>query len=143
MSDASAAIAAALDPLLRNDAGVIAAFGAKRVMIFDLPPPASVNAGFPYITTGDGHQVDQQYEGFDSGELTVQLHVWSRPSPRSFAEVKPIAAAAKAAISNLAALALTGFRLVDALPLDTQYLEDPDGLTVHAVVRVTISYDPA
>lgn len=144
MSDASGLIVAALDPLLRADAGVIAGFAAKPVQILDLPPPATLNLPFPYVTLGDGDQVDQQYEGLDAGEFLWQGHVWSRPSPRAFAECRRIAAAVKAAASNLGAdgLALAGFRLIDALPLRTQYLADPDGLTVHGVVRIQFSYDP-
>jgi hypothetical protein len=142
MSDAAGAIMAALDPLLRADAGVIAAFGAAKVRLYDLPPQASAVSLFPYITLSDAHQVDQEYEAIDASETVAQLHVWSRTDPPGTAEVKRIAAAVKAATSNLDDLMLTGFRLIDALPLDTMYLTDPDGVTVHAVIRIQYSTDP-
>lgn len=144
MSDAAALISAALDPIIRGDPGVVAAFGSNRVQVYNLPPQASRASPFPYITIGLGHIVDEPYEGIDGGNYEWQGHVWSRPTPRSTAEAARLASAVKAAVVNGAPdLDLPGFRVCQALPLDTQYLEDPDGMTLHAVVRVEISYDPA
>jgi hypothetical protein len=38
---------------------------------------------------------------------------------------------------------MASFQLVQSRWLDTQLLEDPDGMTVHGVVRLELSYDPA
>lgn len=140
MSDPAGELLVAVEAVLRADAGVAAAFPRGRVRLYDLPPQ---NAPLPYITLADAHATDFIAEGLDGAETVLAVHVWSRTDPPGTAEAKAIAAAVKAALTNLPELDMPGHRLADdALPLDTLYLQDADGQTVHAVVRVQFSTDP-
>jgi hypothetical protein len=143
MTDGAGEIDPQIEALLRADAGVIAAFGAKKVRLYNLAPPASAGSVFPYVTVGLGHTL--AYPSSKGGDYEATLHVWSRPDPRSTAEAAAIAAALVAALDDIdpSQLPMASFQLVQSRWLDTQLLEDPDGMTVHGVVRLELSYDPA
>ena len=143
--DAGVEIRAALAPLMRQDGGVIAAFGASKPRIYNQAPPASARSPFPYVTLGLMHVLAEPYEGIDSGDAQWMIHVWSRPDPRTTDEAAAIAGAVRDFLANLApdTVELADFALVQLRWIDTQILEDPDGMTLHAVLRFEISYDPS
>lgn len=144
-ADAGGEIRAAIEPLMRADPGVVAAFGSSKVRIYNAAPPASANAPFPYVTLGLMHVVAEPYEGVDSGNAEWAIHVWSRPDPRSTDEAGAILGAVRAFLAGLApdTVTLADFTLVQLRWIDTQLLEDPDGMTIHGVLRFEISYDPS
>lgn len=88
---------------------------------------------FPYVTLGGEDQVlGDDVECADLSEVFVRIHAWSRTV--GFPEVKAIAGAIRAAIKN-ATLSLSGFTVNEIEFVQTQYLQDPDGLTRHAVTE--------
>jgi hypothetical protein len=124
---------------LAADTGVIAAFGLNPVAIYRVPP---TDAPFPYLGLPGAHVLDCIAEGFDGADATLQVDIWSRPDPTDYAEAEAIAAAVSAWARNLA-FVIPGFVFVRALPIDTRMLMDRDGQTIHGVVTLEISADPA
>jgi hypothetical protein len=147
LSDPAGELREALEPWLRGDSGIIAAFQSRPVKIFTTLPP--VNEAPPYIFIAGIDVVDALADCFDGAEIDLQVDVWSRTSPPGFTEAERISPAVKAAISALEdgaespAFALANFRVVSSQPISTTYLTDPsDGETVHAVIKATLSIDP-
>ena len=82
------------------------------------------------------------YDGLGSGDLTWFCDVWSRPAPRSFVELRALCPAIVKAVLVEDALQLPSFTLGEIVPSAIQYLEQPDGMTVHGLIEVTFPYDP-
>lgn len=116
-----------------------ARFPSGRPRIYDIPP---TNAPFPYITLPDLHDLAVPAECFDSGDVTANVHVWSRTSPPSTIEAKRIAGAVMTDLLAPGALDTMPSNAVGTVrPIDIQSLLEPDGQTAHAVVRLEISLD--
>ena len=138
MSDITGALQPASATALRADAGVIAAFGANPVKIYDIAPD---NAVEPYLVLGPAQVSPIQAEGFDLSETDYPVHVWSRTNPPGFAESQAIAAAVR--VCMLGVRVSTGGRVYDALPLRTVQLLDPgDNRTVHVIVTTRFTTAP-
>lgn len=147
MSNPAAVLRPALEAWLRSDAGVIASFGSKPVKVYKTLPP--VNAVAPYIFLAGFSVLDDISECLDATEVDLQVDVWSLTNPPGFAEAETIAEAVKAALLTIEdgasspAFTISGFRVVSAQPISTDYLTDPsDGKTVHAVIRISYAIDP-
>jgi hypothetical protein len=139
VSDPSAELSDALEVALRADAPLAALFVNGTPRVYDLPPE---NAPFPYFTLDDVHVQSQAAQGFDGTEANQNLHAWSRTDPAGARECKAIAAAAVAALDG-AVITLPSFRVVQLRWVDTRFLLEADGQTVHGVIRFAISTDPA
>lgn len=148
MSDPAGVLRPALADWLRADTGIIAAFGANAVRVYEQLPPT--NAHKPYIFLAGFDIEDDTAECLDAVQVVLQLDVWSLTTPPGFAEAEAIAAAVKAALLLMDADAghspeftIAGFRVVAVQANATRYLTDPsDGKTVHAVIGATLSVDP-
>lgn len=121
MSDPALAIQGAIHSALAG-AGVC---GGR---IYDSVPE---EPEFPYVAIGTGDTVNADTSCFDSSEVNATVHVWSREV--GWPEAKGIAGTIRALLNT--ELAISGFRVVVAEHVITRWLNDPDGLTKHAVLE--------
>ena len=98
-------------------------------------------AAFPYITIGDEQVLDDGNTCDDGWEVFSDVHVWSRPSTGSKAEVKDLLAAVVTCLNT--ELTVTGFTVIIHALENSQVLRDPDGLTEHAVLTFRYVLQPA
>jgi len=134
------------DPSLALQAAFVAAIKAMATeagtRVYDRVPRTNgiVAATFPYVALGTGSVLNNQADCYDGSDVTLAVHVWSRAV--GWPEAKRIASAIRAGLNN-AELALVGHTL-ELLELDrTDYLNDPDGLTSHAVLTFRALTQPA
>ena len=139
MSDIRGPLQAAAAVALRGDAGVMLAFGANPIQIFDLVP---VDAVEPYLSLGPASVLPLQAEGFALSEIDFPVHVWSRPDPPGRGEAQAIAAAVAAVMPTVQVA--WGGRVYYALPVRTEEAGDPsDPRVVHATVTTRFTTAPA
>lgn len=124
MSDPALLLQGALVAALKATGGI--GTGAR---VYDAVPDAPV---FPYTRVGDTQVIGDDTDCGDESEVFIRIHAWSRAI--GWPEVKSIAGNIRTRV-KAAALTLSGFT-VDVIEfVQTQYLEDPDGLTRHAVIE--------
>jgi hypothetical protein len=124
--DPSLALQGALVAALKAGAGV-----GVGTRVYDVvPSPAT----FPYIRVGDDQTVGDDVDCAELSEVTTRIHVWSRAV--GYPEAKTIAGAVRSLLRSTS-LTLTGFTVNECCHEQTQYLEDPDGLSRHAVIEFT------
>jgi len=99
------------------------------------PPP-------PYVEIGEGLDVDDDTTGTGDGSVpsygvlhTLTLHVWSRA--RGQKEIKQIVAAIRVVLHQKM-LTVTGLASCMSRISGVNYLQQPDGVTYQAVVRVDL-----
>ncbi|WP_441280086.1 DUF3168 domain-containing protein [Bradyrhizobium sp. 63_E2_N1_3] len=126
MSDPSEKLQAAIVARLKADAALITSID-KRV--YDEVPTSS---RFPYLSTSGGQVLGDDDDCIDASEVTYQVHVWTQP-PFAGVTMKRIAGQVRAAMR--APLALAGFDVLVQEFVQSQWLDDPDGQTRHAVVE--------
>ena len=118
---------AVVTALIANADLTTATGGAPR--IFDDVPPATP---YPYLSIGQTTERDWSTGTEDGREHTLTLHVWSRTPGRR--QVHEIAALVRATL-HLAALTLTGHRLINLRHEFSESRREPDGETYRALVR--------
>jgi len=74
-------------------------------------------------------------------EIYVDIHVWSRPQSGSKLEAKALAAEIAERLAG--PLSMPGFVIVAVRPESRQALDDPDGITKHAIITYRFIIDPA
>lgn len=136
MSEPSLALQGAISTLLKANAGVAAIVGTR---VYDAVPTNPV-ATFPYLTIGDDQVLPDIAQDYDGADVVMTIHGWSRGA--GFPEVKGLGKAVNAALTD-AALTITGFRIVEIIPEQIQYLRDPDGLTRHGVFVFRARTEPS
>jgi hypothetical protein len=147
LTDLAGDLREGLEPYLRGDTGVIAAFAGKAIKIFRTLPP--VNAVSPYGFIAGLLVREDRAECLTAFEVDVQLDVWSLTSPPGFSEAQAVGSAFVAALRAMEdigesppAFSLAGWRIVTVGEISANYLTDPsDGKTVHGVVTATLSVD--
>lgn len=119
--------------------GALPVIGAAQVAVYDRVPDAATP---PYVVIGD----DDVMEAGVGEYVAVNIHVWSRQVGR--VEAKTIAAAVRLALSpsddgdtGLDASAW-GVRVVSCFWQRTRLLDDPDGVSKHAIVMFRVATDP-
>jgi hypothetical protein len=128
MSDPSYALQAAITGRLKDDGGVTALVGPR---VYDEVPAA---ATYPYLSLGGGQVLGGDDECADGSEITFQIHGWSQSAATpGYSVVKKIAGAVRSAMK--APLTVDGFDVLLSEFTQTQYLDDPDGRTRHAVIE--------
>lgn len=137
MSSPSSELQTLLYTTLRDDFGV-AALVAGRV--YDRVPRATypsgaITATYPYISFGPHDIVEDGADCIESGEHTFQLDVWSRTVGQ--VECKNIVDAIKVALHERD-LVMTNNALVEIRVFMRRVFGDPDGLTSHGVVMVSV-----
>jgi len=130
----SLAVQKAVIARLRADPGVIAIVGNR---IYDNPPP---EADFPYLSIGPDQTLPDRASCYDGSEVILQIDGWSRTP--GFQEVKTIAEAVRAALTDAPLDLSPAYRLVDIALDQLQTLRDPDGLTDHAVISFRALTEP-
>jgi hypothetical protein len=106
--------------------------------IYDRVP---ANAVFPYITIGDDQVLDDSNSCGDGWEVFADVHLWSRPTSGSKAEVKDLAAAVAGRLKTTA-LSVPGFTVVLSTVENVRTFRDPDGVTEHSVLTFRYLIDP-
>lgn len=127
MADRSVELYSAIYAALDGNAPLTALIGAGHV--HDIVKPGSLP---PYVVIGDETANDASSIGVDAQEHTVTIHVWSEKP--STLQAKQIAAAVRSALHEQA-LTLSAGTLVNLRCEFKETMRDPDGLTVHAVLR--------
>lgn len=129
-ADAAESIATAIRAWLKADPDIAGRTGGR---IYDVPPAA---ADFPYVSTGPSDTRDDSAEGIDGLEVTVTLDLWSRDAGR-LGPVRRLADAVAAALEG-AELAVAGAAVAGVEIEGVRAFRDPDGVTGHGVVPVTV-----
>lgn len=138
MSDPTA-IRAGLKAGLVADAGVIAAFGANAVRIFDMPP---TNVHMPYIIVSIVETPDEA-DCVEGSGWDITLDIWSRTEPPSFDEAGAIVGACQTFL-RANSFTITGHVLAGEYELlGVDYVNDPsDNATAHAPLRCRLFTEP-
>lgn len=135
------------DPSLALQAAFVTAIKALATeagaRVYDRVPRtngAVATGTFPYVALGTGSVLNNQADCYDGSEVSLTVHIWSRAV--GWPEAKRIASAIRAGLNN-ADLPLTGHTL-ELLEFDrADYINDPDGLTSHAVLTFRALTQPA
>lgn len=125
---ASAALQKAVIAALREDIGVVALVGLRS---YDVPPTAPV---YPFISLGPVTVQTERRDGFRSRTEVIQVDAWTEDQRRR----QPIKALADAVIDALdqADLDLDGGFALGRMDLVlARIMDDPDGITKHAVLQ--------
>lgn len=114
----------------------LTAAGVAGGRVYDRVPE---NPVFPYVTIGDSQVVDDGGDDTNrrcggAWESFEDIHVWSRPSTGSKAEVKTMARAAVEAAVAITAIA--GRRVLSIRLESSRTLRDPDGITEHTAITI-------
>lgn len=134
MSSASWSLQQAVYAALSGNAGLTALLGAER--IYDDTPQT---APYPYITLGQTSSRDWGAGSEDGEEHTLTLHVWSQEGGRG--EAQRIMGAIRDVLHDRA-LTLAGHRLVNLRHELSDARRDPDGATIHGLVRYRAVTEP-
>lgn len=133
MIDPSLELQAAIVAALKGAAPVTALVGAR---VFDAVAP---NSEKPYVSLGQPQVLPDRADCIDGAEVSYTIHGWAA-GPQSVA-IKRLGKAIAAAIDDNE-LTLTGHRTVLCELEQTQYLDDPDGLTKHVAVTIRFLTEP-
>ena len=134
MASAGWALQQAVYAALIGDAGLLALLGGERV--YDAVP---TRAEFPYVTFAQGAERDWSTGSEEGAEHILTLHVWSRGAGRK--EAVEIMGQVRSVLHD-AALALSGFRLVNLRHELSDARRDADGETWHGMVRLRAVTEP-
>lgn len=130
------------DPAYALQVAVRAALGSGELgigtpsRVYDRVPAEPV---FPYVTIGRDAVDDDSNSCAAAWQCRVQVDVWSRAP--GLPEAKLIAGRVRAVLAT--EIAVDGFLTVLGEHIDTTYLDDPDGVTIHAALRFRYLIDPA
>lgn len=131
MSEPSDALQGALATLLKATTGGADLGVGDRV--YDRPP-APERLRFPYIRIGDDQVLGDDDDCEELSQVVSRIHVWSRKGGK--VEAKAIAGAVRSKIRGATWALADGFTVDDVQFIQTQYLDDPDGVSAHAVIEV-------
>jgi Protein of unknown function (DUF3168) len=120
---------------LSANAPLTALLGGAR--IFDDVPQATP---YPHVTLGQTSSSEYATGTEDGEEHILTLHVWSQGGGRG--EAQRIMGAIRDAL-HTASLTLTGHTLVGIRQQFADVRRDPDGVTIHGLVRYRAVTEPA
>lgn len=135
MPSASFALQAAIFAALSADSGLAALAGTPPRLYDDVPPRPS----YPYVTLGQSSERDWSADSDPGAEHVLTLHVWSKAAGRK--EALAIAAAIHSVLQD-APLSLAGHRLINLRHEISEARRDPDGETIHGLVRFRAVTEP-
>ena len=127
-------IAKTLHALLSDDVAVQAVLGVPA-RLYDNPPEDPV---FPYLTYGPMRSSDAGGDEADIQTHTLTLHLWSRYGGRS--EVINAISAVTSALGQSEAMDVA-IHIVRTQVLYTDIFRDPDGQTLHGLIRFLLTTD--
>jgi hypothetical protein len=99
------------------------------IAVYDIAP---TNSAFPYVTIGEFTGADDYDKSDDAERLTLTLHVWSRKTGRK--ECKEIMGRVRASLHGKT-LPVAGFQPIALRQEFATDMIDPDGITIHGVIR--------
>ena len=134
MTSAGWSLQRAVFAALIADSKVVGLLGGERV--YDHVPRG---AAFPYVTFGQSVERDWSTGSDDGSEHILTLHVWSQSAGRKQADT--IMAAMRAVLHDRM-LALNGYRLINLRHEFADARRDPDGETVHGIMRLRAVTEP-
>ena len=134
MTAASWALQRSIYQALTASPEVVSLLSGERV--YSNPPAA---AQFPYITLGQTVNLDWSTGTEDGNEHSLTLHIWSRAD--SAAQVHEIIEALRVVLHNQP-LSLDGHQLVNLRHEFNEVRLDPDGETMHGIVRYRAVTEP-
>ncbi len=134
MSSAAFALQQSIFQTLAADAPLLSLLGAPKIYD-DTPQPVA----FPYVTFGHSTTRDLDTSGGPGDEHVVTLHVWSRAAGRK--ETHGIIDALRSALHDRA-LPLAGHRLINLRHDFSEARRDPDGDTIHGIIRLRAVTEP-
>lgn len=134
MTAASWALQRSIYETLTGSAELTSRLGGEG--IYSSPPPA---AEFPFITIGQSVTRDWSTGTEDGSEHSVTLHIWSRAD--SALEVHEITEIVRNLLNDQA-LALDSHHLINLRHEFSQARIDPDGETLHGIVRYRAVTEP-
>jgi Protein of unknown function (DUF3168) len=120
--------------VLSNHVPLTTLLGGAR--IYDDVPQA---APYPHVSLGQTSSSDWGTGTEDGEEHILTLHVWSQGGGR--AEAQRIMGAIRDAL-HTASLAIAGHTLVSLRQQFSDVRRDPDGITVHGIVRYRAVTEP-
>lgn len=127
MSEPSAALQKALYSVLTTNSAVNGLVGSR---VFDR---VTADATFPYIRIGLDQSVAEDQDCVEECvEVFSQIDVFSRAQGKI--EAKNIAGAVVRALNASTVTITDSYELQDFRHVDTRFLDDPDGLSTHAVL---------
>lgn len=125
MSDPSLELQAALVGALKASPDVQAIVGAR---VYYNPPATPT---FPYISIGTSQVLPDKADCIDGTEVFINIDGWSRNL--SFPETKQIGKAVIVALDDQD-LVVSGYLTVVCEISNTNYMDDPDGITEHVAL---------
>ncbi len=128
-------IAQALHSLLSSDVAVQAILGTPA-RLYDNPPEDPV---FPYMTYGPMRSSDIGGDEADIQTHTLTLHLWSRYGGR--AEVIDAISVVTSALGQHQSISDDPIQIVRSQVLYTDIFRDPDGQTLHGLIRFLLTTD--
>jgi hypothetical protein len=134
MTAASWALQRSVYQALASSAKLTSLLGGDR--IYSNPPPA---AEFPFITLGQTANLDWSTGTEDGTEYSLTLHVWSRAD--NSVEVHEIIQVIRMVLYDQP-LTLDDHSLVNLRHEFTEARIDPDGETLHGIVRYRAVTEP-
>jgi len=134
MTAASWALQRSIFQALASSPELTSLLGGKH--IYSNPPPA---AKFPFITLGQTVNLDWSTGTEDRTEHSLTLHMWSRAD--NVAEVHEIIEVIRAVLHDQP-LTLDDHYLVNLRHEFTEVRIDPDGETLHGIVRYRVVTEP-
>ena len=134
MTSASWALQNSLYQTLASSPELTSLLGGDR--IYSNPPPATK---FPFMTIGQSVVTDWSTGTEDGSEHSLTLHIWSRADSAS--EVHEIIQAVRDLLHDQSLL-LDDHYLINLRHEFTQSRIDPDGETLHGIVRYRAVTEP-
>ena len=134
MPSASWALQQSIFTRLTSDAPLLALLGGPR--LYDDVPQ---RADFPYLTFGQTLARDWSTGTEDGNEHILTVHVWSQA--RGKKETHEIMDALRSALHDQP-LTLSGHRLINLRHEHSEARRDPDGETIHGIVRCRATTEP-
>jgi len=133
-----------IDPALELQVAIVGALKAHTALaaivatrVYDAVPPS---ADYPYVSLGQPQVLPDKADCIDGSITVYTIHGWSSDLGRSV-EIKRIGAAIGEALDENE-FTLNGHRVVIAQHEQTNYLDDPDGITKHVAVTLRFSTEP-
>lgn len=115
--------------------------GGSFVGIYTSVPQAEdseADSAFPFITIGPFAASNDDTKDDNGAEVVAQVHIWSRS--KSALVWRGLHDAVYDALQDYRSLSVTGANIVNVLFDGSDDFDDPDGRTVHVVMRFRVSY---
>lgn len=98
---------------------------------------ATEGTAYPFVSMGPSDAVDESVECIKAKNISLQIDIWgSRTNKGRVEDLTDDVAAALDGYENTEALTMHPIEIVQ-----TQVMDDPDGMTVHGIVRIEVDVE--